>query len=248
MKIISWNINGLRKVVNTNILIDLKCDILCLSETRLPKKKDNILKYIDDTMSDYKYKYYNDCDYKSGYSGTCVLSKIEPINVMYGSDNEGRMITLEFNDYYLINCYTPNSGAELKRLKYRINEWDVNFSNFISTLNKNVIICGDLNVAHYEIDLANPENNTNTAGYTIDERNSFTKLLKKNKLIDVYRYMYPNKRKYTFWSYRGRCRNNNIGWRIDYFLVNKKYIKNIIKCKILSKYLSSDHAPIILYL
>ena len=169
---------------------------------------------------------------KNGYSGTAIFSKKEPINVIYGLDNidnEGRVIILEFDKFFLLHCYTPNSGVELDRLEYRTKTWDKIFKKKIIELqqDKPVIVCGDLNVAHKEIDLKNPKTNLRTAGYTIEERDSFEKLLKEANLVDTYRFLNPEKIEYSYWSYRFNSRKKNAGWRIDYFLINEKHIKNI---------------------
>jgi len=246
MKIISWNVNGIRSLIKKNILNDLLInnnpDIICFTETKLSNDFDS------DLFNIYKHKYLN-LSIKKGYSGTLIYSKIEPINVTYGLydiDNEGRMITLEFNNFYLINVYTPNSGVILGRLDWRINNWDYNFKDYIFKLQeiKPVIICGDLNVAHKEIDLKNPKTNLKSAGFTIEERDSFEKLLNKCLLIDTYRYLNPNKIEYSYWSYLNKSRIKNTGWRIDYFLVSKKLLKKVLKSNILTDCLGSDHAPI----
>ena len=165
-----------------------------------------------------------------------------------GVDVEGRVITLEFKDYFLVHVYTPNSGQELKRLDYRVNTWDKAFRKYIKRLNKkkNIIVCGDLNVARNEIDIANPKNNRKNAGFTIEERESFEKLLKRCNLIDTFRHINDDMIKYSYWSYRFRARTNNKGWRIDYFLVSKKMIKKVKKSDIMITIMGSDHAPVIL--
>jgi len=246
MKIISWNVNGIRSLIKTeyinNLLIEEDPDILCFNETKLSDELDNNI------FDNYQYKYFN-ISKKKGYSGTIIYSKNKPINTfigLYDIDNEGRVITLEFKKFYLVNVYTPNSGVGLNRLNWRINIWDVNFINYIEKLqiDKPVIICGDLNVAHTEIDLKNPKTNLHSAGFTLEERNSFNKLLENCFLIDTFRYLNPTKIEYSYWSYMNKSRNKNIGWRIDYFLVSNKIIKKVIKSIILTNILGSDHAPI----
>ena len=252
MKIISWNVNGLRAILKTKYLYDLLIeenpDILCMSETKLGS--DNIENTIFDN---YKYKIWHNSKIKKGYSGTAIFLKEKPLNINYGLkfknneyDNEGRLITVEFNDFYLINVYTPNSGEALNRLDERINTWDKIFRNYIYKLQKNkpVIICGDLNVAHKEIDLKNPKINLKTAGFTIEERESFDLLLKKCNLLDIYRNIYSDKIEYSYWSYRKNSRNKNIGWRIDYFLLSKELKNNVKNINILTNIFGSDHAPI----
>lgn len=256
-KIISWNVNGIRAVskkVNLNeFLIKHKPDIICFGEIKLsiPFKKTE--ENLQCTIKDYIHRFWNCSKSKKGYSGTAIFSKIKPLSVKYDLPNhkndEGRVITLEFEDYFLINVYTPNSGQVLKRLDYRTKEWDVDFRKYIKKLNKikNIIISGDLNVAHKEIDLHDPKKNKRNAGFTIEERNSFDKLLKQCNLIDSFRYLYPDKKDfYSYWTYLRKSRDRNKGWRIDYFLVNNSFKKYIKESTILTKQLGSDHAPILL--
>jgi exodeoxyribonuclease-3 len=262
LEIISWNVNGLRSLLKTTYLDDLiennNPDILCLSEVKINNlvQKDLDAK-IHAKYPQYEYRYWNTGNIKHGYSGTAVFMKMKPINVMYGLnydnkdiDNEGRVITIEMNKYYLINIYTPNSGEGLHRLEWRIHIWDTAFKMYINKLQKHkpVIICGDLNVAHNEIDLKNPKTNTKSAGFTKEERESFNLLLNKLNLIDVFRYLHPNKIEYTFWSYKRNSRANNTGWRIDYFLISENIKSKLEKCIILHNILGSDHAPILLSL
>jgi exodeoxyribonuclease-3 len=250
MKIIAWNVNGIRAILKKNNLTDLinseDPDIFCLSETKI---NDNL-----DIFNGY-YSYWNFSQVKNGYSGTAIFTKKKPKNIIYGLniddeefDQEGRVITCEFSKYYLVHVYTPNSGAILKRLDYRTKIWDIAFTKYINMLQikKNVILCGDLNVAHFEIDLKNPKTNLRTAGFTIEERQSFDLLLNKTEMIDSFRFLYPDTIKYSYWSYRCNARKNNTGWRIDYFLVSKNLIKKIIKSDILDNIFGSDHAPILL--
>lgn len=252
MKIISWNINGLKAQLQKNYLDELikieDPDILCFGETKINSNFND--EYFIDK---FKYRYWHVSTSKKGYSGVAILVKNKkPINVSYGLydlDNEGRVITLEYSKYYLVNVYTPNSGEQLKRLNYRKDIWDREFERYILELqNKNdkksIIICGDLNVAHREIDIKNPKTNLKSAGFTIEERESFDLMLKNTKLIDIYRYLYPDKIEYTYWTYFRRARERNVGWRIDYFLINKKLIKKIKNIEILVNILGSDHAPI----
>ena len=257
MKIIAWNINGIRSSMKENDLYDLiqneKPDIICFGETKISCPFEEVQQELRNKIKGYKYRYWSPCKTRGGYSGTAIFSKKEPKNIIYGLDdidNEGRVITLEFDKFFLLHCYTPNSGAELDRLEYRTKTWDKIFRKKIVELQKEkaVIVCGDLNVAHKEIDLKNPKTNLKTAGYTIEERESFEKLLKDANLIDTYRFLNPEKIEYSYWSYRFNSRAKNAGWRIDYFLINEKYIKNIKKSLILTEIMGSDHAPIKLVL
>ncbi len=245
MKIISWNVNGLRAVMQKGFMIffqNINADIVCLQETKMQKEQ------ADFKFEGY-YEYWNSA-IKKGYSGTLILSKVKPINVTYGinieeHDKEGRVITLEFEKFYMVNCYTPNSKRELERLEYRM-KWENDFREYLKTLSKKkeVILCGDLNVAHKEIDLKNPKQNRHNAGFTDEEREKMTELLKSN-FVDSFRYKYPNKENaYTWWSYMGHAREKDIGWRIDYFIVSTGLKDNIIDSKIHSNILGSDHCPI----
>lgn len=245
MKLISWNVNGLRAVYNKNfkeIFELLDADIFCIQETKMQEGQLAV------EFDGYE-KFFNSA-VRKGYSGTAVFSKIKPISVSYGIgieefDNEGRVITLEYDKFYLVNCYTPNSQRELTRLEYRM-QWEDNFRTYLKNLDdiKPVILCGDLNVAHEEIDLKNPKTNRGNAGFTDEEREKFSKLLESG-FIDSFRYLYPEKKDcYSWWSYMGRAREKNIGWRIDYFVVSKKAKTNIIDSKIHQEIYGSDHCPV----
>lgn len=251
MKIISWNVNGLRAVYTKGFDEFLKSenpDIICLQEIKMLKEQKT-----EDFNFDGYFEYWNSAE-KKGYSGTLILTKNEPISVTYGigiegHDNEGRVITAEFDDFYLVNCYTPNSQSELARLDYRMN-WEDDFRNYLKTLDnkKPVILCGDLNVAHNEIDLKNPKTNRKNAGFTDEERGKMTELLNSG-FIDTYRYFYPDKEgEYSWWSYRFKAREKNAGWRIDYFIVSEKFIDNIKTAKILTDIFGSDHCPVMIEL
>ena len=217
-------------------------DIFCIQETKMQEEQSEF------EFPGY-YEYWN-CAEKKGYSGTLVLTKQKPIKVTYGigieeHDREGRVITLEFEKFFLVNCYTPNSKRELERLDYR-QVWEDDFRNYLIELDKNkpVILCGDLNVAHQEIDLKNPKTNRRNAGFTDEERNKMTELLNSN-FIDTFRYLYPNQTdSYTWWSYMGKAREKNVGWRIDYFITSKSLGKRIIDSKIYSMVMGSDHCPV----
>ncbi|MDD6645012.1 MAG: exodeoxyribonuclease III [Oscillospiraceae bacterium] len=245
MKLISWNVNGLRACVTkgfVDIFNDLDADIFCLQETKLQQGQ------IDLDLEGY-HQYWNYAE-KKGYSGTAVFTKEEPLDVIYGMgieehDKEGRCITLEFKDFYLVTCYTPNSQNELKRLDYRM-KWEDDFRSYINTLDrkKPVILCGDLNVAHKEIDLKNPKTNRKNAGFTDEEREKMTRLLDSG-FTDSFRYVYPDKEGiYSWWSYRFNARKNNAGWRIDYFITSNRIKDKIEDAKIHTDIMGSDHCPV----
>jgi exodeoxyribonuclease-3 len=243
-KFVSWNVNGIRACIKKGFMDffnEVNADIFCLQETKLSEGQ------LDLNLSQYK-QYWNYAN-KKGYSGTAIFTKIEPLKVTYGMgieehDEEGRMITLEFESYYLITVYTPNSQRGLARLDYRM-KWENAFKKYCEKLshNKPIIICGDLNVAHKEIDLKNPKSNKRNAGFTDEERAKLDSLL--NDFVDSYRYLYPNKESmYTWWSYMRNARANNAGWRIDYFLTGKRLVELIKGAYIYSDILGSDHCPI----
>jgi len=254
-KIIAWNINGLRAMIKKNNLFDLiekeKPNVICFGETKLSCPIDKTKEAMREKLKGYKYRYYSQCAIKGGYSGTAIFSKKKPLNVSFGINNsnydkEGRVITLEFDKYYLIHVYTPNSGQALQRLDYRVKEWDLQFKKYLKKLQKHkkIIVAGDLNVANEDIDIHNPKTNKKSAGFTNEERKSFKNILSELKLIDTFRHFNPNKIKYSYWNYRFNSRIKNKGWRIDYFLVSKNLIKKVKVSEILSKILGSDHAPI----
>ena len=245
MKLISWNVNGLRAVLNKGFIDffnQIDADIFCLQETKMQEGQVTL------NLEGY-YQYWNSA-VKKGYSGTAIFSKMKPINVSYGigieeHDQEGRIITLEFEKFYLVNCYTPNSKRELERLYYRVI-WEDEIRKYLKKLNesKPVIYCGDLNVAHKEIDLKNPKTNHYSAGFTDEERNKMTELLESG-FTDSFRYLYPDKENaYSWWSYMMKAREKNIGWRIDYFIVSKDIEKNIKESYIFSDIMGSDHCPV----
>lgn len=245
MKLISWNVNGLRAVWNkgfSDFFNQINADIFCIQETKMQEGQMEI------NFNGYR-KFFNSA-IKKGYSGTAIFTKLEPISVSYGigieeHDQEGRVITLEFERFYMVNVYTPNSQRELTRLEYR-QKWEDDFRDYIKKLDnqKPVIVCGDLNVAHKEIDLKNPKTNRKNAGFTDEEREKMTVLLGSG-LIDTFRYLYPDKENcYTWWSYMMKAREKNVGWRIDYFLVSERIKENIQEAKILSDIMGSDHCPV----
>ena len=245
MKLISWNVNGIRACINKgfkDFFNEIDSDIFCIQETKCQKDQ------IDLEFEGYT-SYWNSAE-KKGYSGTAIFTKQKPISVTYGigieeHDKEGRVITLEFEKFYMINIYTPNSKRELERLEYR-QIWEDEIRKYMLKLNENkpVIMCGDLNVAHKEIDLKNPKTNRHNAGFTDEERNKMTELLDAG-FVDTFRILYPDKENaYSWWSYMGHAREKNVGWRIDYFIVSKS-IENCIKeAKIHSEIFGSDHYPV----
>lgn len=245
MKIVSWNVNGLRACVTkgfVDIFNKLDADIFCLQETKLQEGQ------IDLPLEGY-YQYWNYAE-KKGYSGTAIFTKKEPLAVTNGIEidehnTEGRVITLEFQDFFLVTCYTPNSQNELKRLDYRM-KWEDDFREYLLRLNKKkpVILCGDLNVAHNEIDLKNPKTNRKNAGFSDEEREKMTILLNSG-FTDSFRYLYPDKEGiYSWWSYRFNARKNNAGWRIDYFITSDSIKDKIIDSKIHTDIMGSDHCPV----
>lgn len=245
MKLISWNVNGLRACVTkgfVDIFNALDADIFCVQETKLQQGQ------IDMELEGY-HQYWNYAE-KKGYSGTAVFTKEEPLEVTYGigieeHDKEGRCITLEFKDFFLVTCYTPNSQNELKRLDYRM-KWEDDFRSYINFLDKKkpVVLCGDLNVAHKEIDLKNPKTNRKNAGFTDEERGKMTALLDSG-FIDSFRYLYPDKEGiYSWWSYRFNARKNNAGWRIDYFITSDRIKGSIEDAVIHTDIMGSDHCPV----
>lgn len=246
MKFISWNVNGLRAAVTHGFMDtfnQLDADFFCVQETKLQ------LGQIDLKLPDNYYQYWNYAD-KKGYSGTAIFTKHKPLNVSLGIgvdefDHEGRVITLEYPSFYLITCYTPNSGQQLKRLDFRQN-WNKAFLDYINQLSakKDVIFCGDLNVAHETIDLKNPSSNHHAAGFTDEERNDFTHLLESN-FVDTYRHFYPEvTEQYSWWSYRFHSRDRNAGWRIDYFVTSTGLTDQLVDAKIHSEIFGSDHCPV----
>ena len=245
MKLISWNLNGLRAALNkgfNEFFNEINADIFCVQETKLQEGQVQ--------FAPEGYNIYWNSAIKKGYSGTAIFSKTKPDRVTYGinipeHDQEGRVITLEYKDFYLVNCYTPNSQRELTRLEYRM-KWENDFREYLKQLktNKPVILCGDLNVAHNEIDLKNPSTNRHNAGFTDEERKQMTNLLNAG-FVDSFRYLYPDKKDcYSWWSYMFHAREKNAGWRIDYFIVSDDIKEKIIDSKIHSEIFGSDHCPV----
>lgn len=245
MKLISWNVNGLRACMTKGFMdffSAMDADIFCVQETKMQKEQA--------TFQFEGYHEFWNSAVKKGYSGTLILSKEEPLSVSYGMgieahDQEGRIITAEFEKFYLVNVYTPNSQRELTRLHYRM-EWEDIFKIYLNKLSKHkpVIICGDLNVAHKEIDLKNPKNNKRNAGFTDEERQKMTEFLDLG-FVDSYRYLYPEQvEAYTWWSYMMKAREKNVGWRIDYFIVAEKLAAEIEEASIYPEIFGSDHCPV----
>ena len=244
MRFISWNVNGLRACVGKdfeNQFKELDADFFCLQETKMQEGQ------LDLQFDGYE-SYWNYAE-KKGYSGTAIYTKHKPLNVSYGMgveehDHEGRIITLEYDQFYLVTCYTPNSQTELKRLDYRMT-WEDDFRKFLKSLDakKPVIICGDLNVAHEEIDIKNPKTNRRNAGFTDEEREKMTILL-NDGFTDSFRYLHPDEVTYSWWSYRFKAREKNAGWRIDYFLVSNRIKEQITEAKIHTEIMGSDHCPV----
>ena len=245
MKLISWNVNGLRACMQKGFLEyfrEADADVFCIQESKLQEGQ------VDLKTPGY-HQYWNYAE-KKGYSGVAIFSKAEPLNFTCGigreeHDKEGRVITLEYNDMYIVTVYTPNSQEELARLDYRM-QWEDEFRSYIKGLDgkKPVVVCGDMNVAHREIDLKNPGSNRRNAGFTDEERNKFSEFLEAG-FIDTYRYFYPDREgAYSWWSYRFNARANNAGWRIDYFCVSERLAERVVSADIHSEVLGSDHCPV----
>ena len=245
MKLISWNVNGLRACMDKGFMDffkEMDADVFCLQETKVQAGQ------IEMDLPGY-YQYWNYAE-KKGYSGTAMFTKAEPLNVTYGigveeHDKEGRVITAEFEEYFVVTVYTPNSQRELARLEYRMT-WEEAFLNYIKSLDtkKPVIFCGDLNVAHKEIDLKNPKTNHKNAGFTDEERNCFSKVL-ENGFVDTFRYFYPDMKDiYSWWSYMFQARAKNAGWRIDYFITSERLNVKLEDAKIHTTVMGSDHCPV----
>ncbi|MCC8433811.1 exodeoxyribonuclease III [Brevibacillus sp. M2.1A] len=248
-KLISWNVNGLRACVNKGFyeyFKEVNADIFCLQETKLQEGQ------IEMEIGEEYHQYWNYAE-KKGYSGTAVFTKMEPLSVRYGLEEdhepEGRVITLEFHDFYLVTVYTPNAKRDLSRLDYRL-VWEDRFRNYLLQLDakKPVVVCGDLNVAHQEIDLKNAKSNRGNSGFTPEEREKMTNLLAAG-FVDTYRYFYPDQTDaYTWWSFMPKVRERNIGWRIDYFLASERLAPSLLGAGIDSQVMGSDHCPVVLEL
>lgn len=244
MKLVSWNVAGFRAVLKKGFeefFDSINADVFCIQESKVTLDQFN--------FSKEGYEMYLYPAEKKGYSGTLVYSRVKPINVTYGMgieehDHEGRIITLEYDNFYLINVYVPNVKRDLSRLDYRMI-WEDEFRKYLKKLelSKPVVVCGDLNVAHEEIDIKNARSNIGNAGFTYEERGKFSELLDAG-FIDTFRYFHKDEKKYSWWSYMGHARENNVGWRIDYFVVSKSIIKNVKGAYIYDDVMGSDHAPI----
>lgn len=248
MRLVSWNVNGIRAVMKKEFMASffaMNTDVLCLQETKA--QDDQVLEALKEVEG---YFIYTNSAEKKGYSGTAILSKIEPLSVQFDMgiaehDNEGRVIAAEFSDFYLVTVYTPNSGSELKRLDYR-QTWDKDFHSYLKALEskKPVIVCGDLNVAHTERDLARPKANYNkSAGYMQEEIDGIQRYLDSG-FLDTFRVIHPDTEKYSWWSYRAGARSKNVGWRIDYFLTSASLQTRIADADILTDVMGSDHCPV----
>ncbi|SFA90619.1 MULTISPECIES: exodeoxyribonuclease III [unclassified Bacillus (in: firmicutes)] len=249
MKLVSWNVNGIRACVNkgfVNYFNEVDADIFCIQETKCQE---------DQIQLEFEgYEQYWNCAVKKGYSGTAIFTRVKPLSVSYGvgedeSEAEGRIITLEYESFFLVNVYTPNSQRDLARLDYRL-EWEERIREYLMKLDekKPVILCGDLNVAHQEIDLKNPKSNRKNSGFTEEERGKMTNLLESG-FIDTFRAFYPEKTDaYTWWSYMAKIRERNIGWRIDYFIVSERLRDSLKDAQIHSEVMGSDHCPVMLEL
>ena len=245
MKLISWNVNGIRACITkgfNDFFNEINADVFCIQETKLQENQADAIQF------EGYYRYIN-CAVKKGYSGTMVFTKQKPLSVSYGlgieeHDQEGRIITLEYDKFYLVCCYTPNSKRELERLNYRMT-WEDEILKYFKRLeeSKPVVYCGDLNVAHEEIDIKNPKTNHFSAGFTDEEREKMTRLLSSG-FIDTYRFLYPDKVEYSWWSYMRQAREKNIGWRIDYFIVSDSLKEKIKDAKIHTEIYGSDHCPV----
>ena len=246
MKFISWNVNGLRAVMGKNfkeVFENQNADIFCLQEIKCTKEQA-------DFQPDGYYSYYYSAIAKKGYSGTAVFTKIKPVSVTYGINgkhtDEGRVITCEYDDFYFVCCYVPNAQPELKRINYRM-EFEDDIREYLTGLDKKkpVVYCGDLNVAHNEIDLKNPKSNIGNPGFSDEERGKFNQLLNAG-FADTFRRLYPDEVKYSWWSYRFRAREKNSGWRIDYFIVSERFMEKVEDSIICTDIMGSDHCPVCL--
>lgn len=243
MKFVSFNVNGLRSILKKDFIRDfenLDADIFSLNETKL---SDENFPFLPEGYN----VYHTFSKVRKGYSGVAVFSKKLPLNVHYGLlenkyDDEGRVITLEFDKFYYVACYVPNAGDELKRMDFRM-QFELDLIEYFASLNKPIVYCGDLNVAHNPIDLKNPKSNTHNAGFTIEERTAFNNLLSTG-LVDTFRYLYPETVKYSWWSYMFNARKNNAGWRIDYYLVSECIKDRIVNAEIHNEIMGSDHCPV----
>eukprot|EP01023_Acetabularia_acetabulum_P047126 TRINITY_DN494_c0_g1_i1.p1 TRINITY_DN494_c0_g1~~TRINITY_DN494_c0_g1_i1.p1 ORF type:complete len:404 (+),score=78.08 TRINITY_DN494_c0_g1_i1:202-1413(+) len=258
LKVISWNVAGLRSLLKKNgdaikdVVEKEKADIICLQEIKIQNKSvSEVEKLLGQSLGDGWKMYWNCSTGKNGYSGTAILTKLNPVNVTYGigdakHDSEGRVIIVELDDFFVVNVYVPNAGAGLKRLDYRVEEWDADFSQYVKKLteNKQVIVVGDFNCAHKEIDIKNPKTNLKSAGFTIEERESFEKVYLQDGFVDTFRKQHPGIVAYSYWGYRFNCREKNIGWRLDYTMVSEGLEDQVGDSFMMQKVMGSDHCPI----
>ena len=247
MKVISWNVNGIRAAIKKDFVGSIRkmdADVVCLQEVKASQAQAVL------DLPDFPFQYWNPAE-RGGYSGTAIFSKIEPLSVSFGlgghlDDKEGRVVTVEFDDFFLLTVYTPNAGRGLPRLDYRLQEWDPAFLKHIQDLeaSKPVVCCGDLNVAHLEIDIARPKSNRKSAGFTNQERESFSEILSAG-FVDTFRHFFPDAtEKYSWWSYMGGARARNVGWRLDYFVVSQSFLDRVDSSQILPEVMGSDHCPV----
>lgn len=259
-RLYTWNVNGLNAVMGRGdlqkFLKNEDPDLLCLNEIKMDEKKIQSSKVKDQLFPEKYLMYWNCCKGSSGYAGTAILTKVKPLDVKFDlgileHDLEGRTITMEFENFIIVACYVPNAGQKLDRLEYRTKKWDIDFRNYLKglevTKNKCVILCGDLNVAHHEIDISNPKGNLRSAGFTIEERNEFTNFLKEG-FVDSFRKLHPTDVKYSYWNLRSGARATNKGWRLDYFAISECLMDAVLESDMCSSVMGSDHCPIKLYL
>jgi exodeoxyribonuclease-3 len=249
IKLVSWNVNGLRACVKKGFydyFRSVNADIFCLQETKLQEGQISL-------ELGEEYRLYWNCAEKKGYSGTAIFTRIQPVSVRYGleedAEPEGRVITLEFDHFYVVNVYTPNARRDLSRLSYRL-EWEDRFRSYLQQLDKHkpVVVCGDMNVAHQEMDLKHPGPNRKNSGFTPEERAKMSELLDSG-FVDTFRHLYPDQLDaYTWWSYMPKVRERNIGWRIDYFLISRRFISSLVTAQIDSEIMGSDHCPVLVEL
>jgi exodeoxyribonuclease III len=259
-KICTWNVNGIRAVMGKgelqNFLKNEDPDVLCINETKIDEGKLQKEKLGAQLFPDKYLQFWNCCKSASGYAGTAIFSKVKPVDVKFDlgitkHDLEGRTITVEFDKFIVVACYVPNAGQKLDRLDYRTKEWDLDFRAYLKNMEqikqKCVILCGDLNVAHKEIDISNPKGNLRSAGFTVEERKEFTNFLEMG-FVDSFRQLHPTEVKYSYWNMRSGARKENKGWRLDYFAVSASLMSSVEESDMLSKVMGSDHCPLILKL
>ncbi|GJD08441.1 Exodeoxyribonuclease [Galdieria sulphuraria] len=254
---ITWNVAGMRSTVKNPLFLGflskLGPDVICLQETKL-SDKGQVSEEVTQSLSDQYHDIWNHCTARKGYSGTAIFTREEPLSVLYGlqeekHNEEGRVITLEYEKYFLVNAYVPNAGEGLRRLNYRIDSWEKDMCQYLCGLNqkKPVIYTGDLNVAHQEIDIYQPKGHEKHAGFTPQERQKFTDLLQCG-FVDAFRYLYPHRQSFTYWSKRAKAKERNHGWRLDYFVTSERLVPCILECEMFENIYISDHCPLMLHL